>query len=120
MMEEQKKVTQLGGTMRLGSYECQLRRGSKVQQAYGKLKINERHRHRFEFNNEYKKQYEKAGMVPVGVNPESELVEVVELKEHPFYVGTQFHPEYKSTVENPHPLFTAFVNAAYAHKKREL
>lgn len=116
MMEEQKDVTQLGGTMRLGAYECQLKRGSKVQQAYGKIKIKERHRHRFEFNSAYKKQYEKAGMIPAGINPDTELVEVVELKEHPFYVGTQFHPEYKSTVENPHPLFTAFIKAAYEHK----
>lgn len=116
MMEDQKAITDLGGTMRLGAFECHLKRGSKVQQAYGKIKIQERHRHRFEFNSSYKDSFEKAGMIPVGINPNSELVEVVELKDHPFYIGTQYHPEYKSTVENPHPLFTAFIKAALEHK----
>ncbi|MCK5922366.1 MAG: CTP synthase, partial [Methylococcales bacterium] len=112
LMEGQKAVTQLGGSMRLGAYDCHLKRGSKVQQIYGKLKISERHRHRWEYNDSYRKQYEAAGMLITGTNPETGLAEIVELKEHPFYIGVQFHPEYKSTVENPHPLFVAFVKAA--------
>ncbi|MCD6063265.1 MAG: synthetase [Flavipsychrobacter sp.] len=112
MMEEQKKITQMGGTMRLGSYECELRSGSRAAGIYGSTNISERHRHRYEFNNEYMDAFEKAGMIPVGKNPKTGLVEIVELPEHPFYMGVQFHPEYKSTVENPHPLFVAFVKAA--------
>lgn len=112
LMEEQKKVQGLGGTMRLGAYPCELKRKSKVQQVYKKVKIEERHRHRYEFNNAYKEQFEKEGMMCVGTNPDTGLVEVVELKNHPWYVATQYHPEYKSRVENPHPLFVAFVKAA--------
>lgn len=112
MMEEQKNITQMGGTMRLGAYNCDLKAGSKVSEAYGKKKISERHRHRYEFNNQYFEAFENAGFVPVGTNPETSLVEVVELKDHPFYIGVQFHPEYKSTVENPHPLFVSFIKAA--------
>ncbi|RMG72964.1 MAG: CTP synthase [Bacteroidetes bacterium] len=116
IMAEQKKVTQMGGTMRLGAYECTVRRNSLIHQAYQKTRVSERHRHRFEFNNAYRKQYEKAGVVMSDINPDTDLVEVIELKDHPYFIGTQFHPEYKSTVESPHPLFLSFVNAAYAHK----
>lgn len=112
LMEEQKGVTAKGGTMRLGAYPCTLTKGSVVAEAYGKLKISERHRHRYEFNSDYKEDFEKGGMRPVGVNPETGLVEVVEIPSHRWFVGTQYHPEYKSTVHNPSPLFVAFVKAA--------
>lgn len=112
MMEDQKQIVNMGGTMRLGSYECTLSEGSLAAQAYGKTHITERHRHRYEFNNAYLAQFEEKGMMPVGKNPETGLVEVMEVSNHPFYVATQFHPEYKSTVENPHPLFVSFVKAA--------
>lgn len=118
MMEEQKQITKKGGTMRLGSYECELRPDSKAAAIYGSTRITERHRHRYEFNNEYLDAYEKAGMIPVGKNPATGLVEIVEIPEHPFFVGVQFHPEYKSTVENPHPLFVAFVKAAKEAQER--
>jgi len=119
MMEEQKKIVNKGGTMRLGAYACDLKKGSKAEKFYGKPRISERHRHRYEFNNEYVKQYENAGLIPSGVNTENNLVEIVELKNHPFFIGSQFHPELKSTVANPHPLFINFVAAsmAYARKK---
>lgn len=112
MMEEQKAITQKGGTMRLGSYDCELNENSMTADIYGTTHIAERHRHRYEFNNDYIDKFEKAGMIPVGKNPKTGLVEIVEIPDHPFYVGVQFHPEYKSTVENPHPLFVAFVKAA--------
>ncbi|MES2479558.1 MAG: CTP synthase [Bacteroidota bacterium] len=112
MMEDQKKIVNMGGTMRLGAYECVLDGNSISAASYGKTHISERHRHRYEFNNDYLEQFENNGMIPVGKNPETGLVEVMEIKNHPFYVATQFHPEYKSTVENPHPLFVAFVKAA--------
>jgi CTP synthase len=117
MMEEQKKITMKGGTMRLGSYDCKLKKGSKAQQAYGETQISERHRHRYEFNNKYMEQIEAAGLKAVGINPDSGLVEVVELKDHPWFVGVQYHPELKSTVLNPHPLFVKFVEASIEHKK---
>jgi len=119
MMEDQKNITNKGGTMRLGAYACELKKNSKAAAIYGKTNISERHRHRYEFNNVYLKQYEAAGLIPSGINPENNLVEVVELKNHPFFVGSQFHPELKSTVANPHPLFINFVAAslAYARKK---
>ncbi len=117
LMPSQKEVTQLGGTMRLGSYNCNLKEGSKVQLAYGEKKIQERHRHRYEFNNKFQKEFEAAGMQMVGHNPETGLVEIIELADHPFFIATQFHPEYKSTVENPHPLFIAFVKAAHVRKE---
>ena len=117
LMPEQKNITKMGGTMRLGAYDCELRRRSKASKAYGTLKISERHRHRYEFNNAYKEQLEKAGMVFSGINPQTELVEIIELKDHPWFVGTQFHPELKSTVENPHPLFVAFVDACIEFQK---
>ncbi len=111
LMDDQKKITKKGGTMRLGAYACKIVENSKAHEAYDTLEINERHRHRYEFNNDYKKQIEAAGMIATGTNPESGLVEIVEIKEHPWFVGVQFHPELKSTVENPHPLFVQFVNA---------
>ena len=117
LMEEQKLVTDMGGTMRLGAYACEIKKGTKAYATYGKTKISERHRHRYEFNNAYLEQYEAAGMIASGRNPESGLVEIVELKNHPFFVAGQFHPELKSTVANPHPLFVSFVAAAIANKK---
>jgi len=119
IMEDQKNVTDKGGTMRLGSYKCKLLDGSKISQAYNEEIISERHRHRYEFNNEYLAEFEKNGMIATGKNPESGLVEVVEIPEHPWFVGTQFHPEYKSTVEKPHPLFVAFVKACIENKTSE-
>ena len=112
MMEAQKSITQKGGTMRLGSYDCTLDDQSMAAEIYGSNQISERHRHRYEFNNEFMQAFEQNGFMPVGKNLKTNLVEIVELKDHPFYVGVQFHPEYKSTVENPHPLFVAFVKAA--------
>jgi len=109
IMEEQKHITNMGGTMRLGAYSCKLREGSKTHAIYGEEIISERHRHRYEFNNKYKDDYESKGMQCVGTNPESDLVEIVEIPEHKWYVGTQFHPEYASTVLNPHPLFVDFI-----------
>lgn len=116
LMEDQKDVTDKGGTMRLGAYPCILKKNSVAFKAYGKDEISERHRHRYEFNNQYLEQFDAAGMKPVGTNPDTNLVEVVEIPEHPFFVGVQFHPEYKSTVANPHPLFVAFVKAALDNK----
>jgi CTP synthase len=119
MMEEQKKIKNKGGTMRLGAYDCELKKGSKAAAIYGKNKITERHRHRYEFNNEFLDQYEKGGLMASGINPENNLVEIVELKNHPFFVGGQFHPELKSTVANPHPLFVNFVAASLAHNRKK-
>nr|WP_320038650.1 CTP synthase [uncultured Bacteroides sp.] len=112
IMEEQKAITNMGGTMRLGAFECVIDKKSKTYEAYKKEHIQERHRHRYEFNNLYKAEYEKAGMKCVGVNPESGLVEIVEIPNLRWYIGTQFHPEYSSTVLNPHPLFVSFIKAA--------
>jgi CTP synthase len=109
MMEEQKTVTNMGGTMRLGAYSCDLSPNSRVSEIYGTLHISERHRHRYEFNNRYKEEYEKNGMMCVGTNPESGLVEIVEIPSHRWFIGTQFHPEYSSNVLHPHPLFMDFV-----------
>ena len=122
MMEEQKKITQMGGTMRLGAYVCELKKGSKALQAYGKHKITERHRHRYEFNNKYLKAFEENGMIASGINPETGLVEVIELQNHPWFVAAQYHPELKSTVQNPHPLFSRFIKAAiqYAKSKKNI
>lgn len=116
-MEGQKNITKKGGTMRLGEYNCAITKGSKAAHVYGKQKIGERHRHRYEFNNKFLKEYEDAGMTASGINPESNLVEIVELKNHPWFIGVQFHPEYKSTVENPHPLFVKFIRAAMEKAK---
>lgn len=117
LMEEQKAVTNMGGTMRLGAYECLVKTGSKAYAAYGKEHIQERHRHRYEFNNDYKDRFENAGMKCVGINPESNLVEIVEMPGLKWFIGTQFHPEYSSTVLNPHPLFISFVKAAIDNEK---
>jgi CTP synthase len=112
MMEEQKKITTKGGTMRLGSYPCETTDGSLAQKIYGGKSATERHRHRYEFNNKYLAQYEEAGMIASGRNPETGLVEIMEISSHPFFIGCQYHPELKSTVESPHPLFVHFVGAA--------
>ena len=112
IMEEQKNITQMGGTMRLGAYECELVKGSRTYEAYGEeTLIKERHRHRYEFNNKYQEEYEAKGMKCVGINPDANLVEIVEIPEKRWYIGTQFHPEYSSTVLNPHPLFMSFIKA---------
>lgn len=117
LMPEQKKITKMGGTMRLGAYDCEIRRKTKASAAYGKLRISERHRHRYEFNNDYLEDFGKNGMMPSGRNPDSGLVEIIELKDHPWFVGVQFHPELKSRVEDPHPLFVAFVKACSEYRQ---
>lgn len=111
LMEEQKGVTEKGGTMRLGGYPCNIKDGTKVFKAYNKKKIIERHRHRYEFNNQYLKAFENAGMVAAGINPDTNLVEIMEIKKHKWFIGVQFHPEYRSTVLNPHPLFVDFIKS---------
>lgn len=116
LMEQQKKITNKGGTMRLGLYQCALKKGSKVSAIYDRQEIFERHRHRYEFNNVYLDNFIENGMVPVGINTENNLVEIVEIPDHPWFVGVQFHPEYKSTVENPHPLFVNFIEAVVSEK----
>ncbi len=116
LMEEQKTITNKGGTMRLGAWDCALMPGSKIAKIYKKEHISERHRHRYEFNSDYRYQIEKGGMLATGLNPKTELVEIVEISDHPWFVGVQYHPEYKSTVANPHPLFVGFVKAALKHK----
>ncbi|PPK86304.1 CTP synthase [Neolewinella xylanilytica] len=118
LMEEQKNIVTKGGTMRLGAYDCRLRPGTRVAEAYGKTDISERHRHRYEFNNAYLEQLTEAGLIIAGVNPKTDLVEVIEIEDHPYFVGVQYHPELKSTVENPHPLFVSFVKAALERKIR--
>ena len=112
LMESQKEVTEKGGTMRLGSWKCELKPNSIVSKAYGKKVIAERHRHRYEFNNKYLAELEKAGMLATGINPKTKLVEIIEVVNHPWFVGVQYHPEYKSTVLNPHPLFISFIKVA--------
>ncbi len=120
LMEGQKRIINKGGTMRLGAYHCTLKKGTKIHHAYGKIKISERHRHRYEFNNKYMARFEKAGMVMSGINPETNLVETIELSDHPWFIGTQFHPEFKSTVLNPHKLFVKFVKVALEHKGKTI
>ena len=117
LMEEQKSISNLGGTMRLGAYQCVLNPDSRAAQAYGKTTVNERHRHRFEFNNDYRKQFEQAGMKCVGENPAAHLVEVVELPDHRWFIGTQYHPEYSSTVLSPNPIFISFIKAAIDYQQ---
>lgn len=117
IMESQKKVSGKGGTMRLGLYPCKIKPGSKVSEVYHDELITERHRHRYEFNNKYIEMFTMAGMHPAGINPNEDLVEIVEIEDHPWFVGVQFHPEYRSTVENPHPLFVRFVKAAIDYSK---
>lgn len=117
IMENQKEIQNMGGTMRLGAYTCKLKKNSIAHKLYGQATISERHRHRYEFNNEYLEVFEKAGFIASGINPDTGLVEIMELKSHPFFVGAQFHPELKSTVENPHPIFVGFIAAAIQNKK---
>ncbi|MDO9512051.1 MAG: CTP synthase [Bacteroidales bacterium] len=117
IMEQQKKISGMGGTMRLGSYPCTIDKASKLARIYQTTSIFERHRHRYEFNNRYTDVFLKAGMSMPGINPKEDLVEIIELNDHPWFIGVQFHPEYKSTVVNPHPLFVAFVAAAMKHDK---
>jgi CTP synthase len=118
MMADQKKIVNKGGTMRLGAYRCEAQKGSLAEKLYGTVHISERHRHRYEFNNKYLEQFEKAGMKATGRNPDNNLVEITEIPAHPFFIGVQFHPELKSTVDNPHPLFVGLVKAAIEHKKQ--
>lgn len=122
MMEEQKKIRMMGGTMRLGAYPCEIKDGSLAHRIYGQTLISERHRHRYEFNDEYLEQFESNGMIASGRNPESGLVEIMEIPTHPFFIGVQYHPELKSTVENPAPLFVSFIDAAkkYNDKRSSL
>jgi CTP synthase len=116
LMAEQKNVTNMGGTMRLGAYDCKLEKNSVVYGAYGKDLVQERHRHRFDFNNDYREQFEEAGMKCTGTNPGTGLVEVVEIPSMKWYLGVQFHPEYNSTVLTPNPLFISFIQAAVKNK----
>jgi CTP synthase len=118
LMESQKEVSKKGGTMRLGAYKCKLEKGSRSFMAYGKQVISERHRHRYEFNNEYLHDFETNGMIATGINPDNNLVEVVEIPDHPWFVGVQYHPELKSTVDEPHPLFIRFVKAAIENSSK--
>ncbi|WP_029035003.1 CTP synthase [Salinimicrobium terrae] len=120
LMEEQKEITHLGGSMRLGSWECTLKDGSIAREVYGNSQIFERHRHRYEYNNRYAPQMESHGLMSTGVNPKTNLVEIIEIEDHPWFVGVQYHPEYKSTVASPHPLFIAFIKAAknYSQKNK--
>jgi CTP synthase len=122
LMEEQKKITIKGGTMRLGAYPCEIKEGTLAYTIYNKPIISERHRHRWEFNNKYLGQFEENGMVASGKNPGTDLVEIIELPKHPFFIGVQYHPELKSTVENPQPIFVHFIKAAkaYAEKRSEV
>jgi CTP synthase len=117
-MEEQKRVMNLGGTMRLGAFPADLRKGSLVRKVYGKEQISERHRHRYEFNNDYRDKFEDAGMALSGISPNGLLVEIVELRNHPWFIGVQFHPEFKSRPVDPHPLFREFVGASLKHSKQ--
>ena len=117
LMENQKTITDKGGTMRLGSWKCDIKEGTLAHQIYGKTQIEERHRHRYEYNNKFAKELEKAGLISSGINPETGLVEIIEIKNHPFFIGVQYHPEYKSTVANPHPLFVSFISAMVHNKK---
>jgi CTP synthase len=117
LMEDQKSITDKGGTMRLGSWKCDLKEGTLAKEIYGKSQIEERHRHRYEYNNKYSSELEKAGLISSGINPDTGLVEIVEVKNHPFFIGVQYHPEYKSTVANPQPIFVSFVAAMVKNKK---
>lgn len=120
MMEEQKKIKMMGGTMRLGTYPCEIKEGSLAHRIYGELQISERHRHRYEFNNDYFDQFESSGMLASGRNPETGLVEIMELPNHPFFIGVQYHPELKSTVESPAPLFVSFIAAAKKYNEQRM
>jgi CTP synthase len=117
LQESQKKVTKKGGTMRLGAYPCEIQEDTLARKVYGKKAISERHRHRYEFNNAFLDEFRENGMIPSGINPDKGLVAIVEISTHPWFIGVQFHPEYKSTVDNPHPLFVGFVGAALNHSE---
>jgi CTP synthase len=117
LMEEQKSITDKGGTMRLGAWKCDIKPNSLAYTIYGKTSILERHRHRYEFNGDYLEMFENAGLKASGINPDTGLVEIIEIDSHPFFIGVQYHPEYKSTVANPHPIFVSFVAAMVKHKK---
>ena len=117
LMEEQKTITEKGGTMRLGSWACDIKSDTLAHKIYNKTTISERHRHRYEYNGDYLDKLQKAGLIASGINPETNLVEIVEIEDHPFFIGVQYHPEYKSTVANPHPLFVSFVAATVVSKK---
>jgi CTP synthase len=117
MMEEQKTIQEKGGTMRLGVYHCRILPDTKVSEIYPDTDFKERHRHRFEFNNRYLNDFEKNGMIAAGINPQRNLVEIMELRDHPWFIGVQFHPEYRSTVAQPHPLFVKFIEAAVRQKR---
>jgi CTP synthase len=119
LMEQQKNITNKGGTMRLGAYPCKIEKGTLAYEIYESEEISERHRHRWEFNNEFLEVFQRAGFKASGINPETNLVEIIEIPGHPFFIGVQYHPELKSTVENPHPLFVHFIKAAkkYSSKK---
>jgi CTP synthase len=119
LLEEQKKITDKGATMRLGAYECRLKKGSRAREAYKKDKIFERHRHRYEFNNRFRGHFEKEGIVFSGINPSKDLVEIIELKGHPWFVACQFHPEFKSRPDDAHPLFASFIKASLAHLRKQ-
>ncbi len=119
LMPDQKNIRAKGGTMRLGAYACEIKEDTIAYKAYQSTMIYERHRHRYELNNEYLKDFESHGLIACGVNPDSKLVEVMELSNHPFFLGTQYHPELKSTVEKPHPLFVAFVKACLDAKMKD-
>ncbi|HIE25382.1 MAG TPA: CTP synthase, partial [Anaerolineales bacterium] len=114
LMLEQREISNMGGTMRLGLYPCVLQKGTIAQKAYNKKEIKERHRHRFEFNNKYRKKFEENGMVFSGISPDNMLVEIAELKDHPFMLSSQFHPEFLSRPMRPHPLFVGFLQSAKA------
>ena len=118
LMFEQKSVKEKGGTMRLGSYKCKLKKGSNAYKAYGRENISERHRHRFELNNKYLPMLEKAGMTITGINPDKNLAEIIEVEEHPWFLAVQFHPEFKSRPDKPHPLFKDFIGAAINYSLR--
>ena len=116
MMEEQKKIKNMGGTMRLGNYDCKILPDTIAKQSYNAVDVKERHRHRFEFNNEYREELTSRGLSISGTSPDDFLVEIVEFKDHPWFLGCQFHPEFKSRPNNPHPLFVSFVDAAFKNK----
>ena len=116
-MPDKSNLTDIGGTLRLGSYPCKLVPGSKVHELYGEELVYERHRHRYEVNNDYRSEYEENGLMLVGKSPDDRIVEMIELKDHPFFVATQAHPEFKSRPNRPHPLFRGFIEAAYKEKK---
>jgi CTP synthase len=117
LLDEQYDITHLGGTMRLGSYPCVLTEGSRAHQAYGRLEVHERHRHRYEFNNQFRQQFAAHGMVVSGTSPDSKLVEVMELRDHPWFVAVQCHPEFKSKPTKAHPLFRGFIQASLARRE---